>query len=484
MVHSLDQNFFVLYNELHNATIRLFTEIIRHFEYAAEPSSTVEEQLKIILDKYNELMKQNKEIRTEFSKSGMDIRESWLAAKHVNDQAKSVPQSTKKSVAHDHHLAEQKNMSRSPKQTKLKPQLKDSSLTCNSQRQSKVEDDFNHSEIRQSNAGDLNEEKSRPFLTQKGPEMNLQSIPQKDSSVKIQPRESNLQLTSQNSKMNNEDLDDLNNTPSRTNRNSNLTNKSQTPNRSASHRLTDLQDREFRLMEERFSKQTGRETNLSQHKHSEESTQVTPGVKNQHSTLVKDFKVSQEIPAQISFATEIANRPLSFSKASNGRNRESDLERYLKVRSSNLSRETKINVHHLNLPEIVREETESIFGEIPNLDQIQTDLKLTQSQMLSSTPKDSETRTHIINKYKPSKVITLNQLKTFTSEFYSAKLEYDSKCSQTKSPKGTPEEFLLMYLKQKYGLNELIQAWAFTIVDGLKTHANSDVEVAILLHVK
>lgn len=489
MLYSLDQNFFVLYNEVHNAMIRLFTEIIRHFEYAASPSSTVEEQLKIILDKYNELMKQNKTIKSEFDKHGVEIRESWLAAKHINDQAKVAHKPTPKvSTSPDNKPSDQKRMSRSPKQTKLPSKLRDSSLNVNKTRQSNVVDEMIQSGLKELEVAKSNTELKNSSMEQQGINAGDRSIQKKESSAKSRIREGTLQLTIRSSKINNVNSNDLNNTSSQINRSSNFSNTPQSHQRSASHRLTDLQEREFKMIEDKFVKNTGRDTNLSQQRSPDEQIRFTTGSKERLSSVLNDSKNVQQSFDQyphikISFATEIANRPLAFSRATNGMNRESDLQNYLKIRSSNLSRDTKIHIHHLNLPEPVREETESIFGETPNLDQLQTDLKLTQSQMLSSTPKASEARAHIINKYKPNKVITLSQLKTFTAEFYTAKLEYDAKCTETKVAKGTPEEFLLMYLKQKYGLNELVQAWAFAIVDGLKNYANSDIDIAILLNV-
>ena len=488
MLYSFDQSFFVLYNEIHNSMIRLFTEIIRHFEYAAPPSSNVEQQLKIILDKYNELTRQNKSIKSNFDKQGVEIRESWLTAKHANEQAKNASHPTTNSLSIPGlRQNDQKQISRSPKKTKLEAKLKDSSLSINKIRQSDTGDDGNQSGINELETERLGSGLKSVSEKQKVTSTSKHSVSKKESSANNPTRQSNLQQAILSPQTSHLDFPEFNYTSSQLNRESNVSNVP-INNRSASHRLTDLQDREFRLLEDKFVKKTVRETNLSRQRSPEEQSRPSLASKERLSSAINDSKVpkkslEQEQPSKISFAPEITNRPLAFSKATNGTGKESDLDRYLRVRNSTFSRDTKINIQHLNLPDPVREERESMFGETPNLDQIQSDLTSTQGQLVASNLKASETKAHLINLYKPNKVITLSQLKAFTVEFYTAKLEYDARNSDSKNAKETPEEFLLMYLKQKYGLNELVQAWAFAIVDGLKTYANSDVDIAILLHV-
>jgi hypothetical protein len=161
---------------------------------------------------------------------------------------------------------------------------------------------------------------------------------------------------------------------------------------------------------------------------------------------------------------------------------EDNLYDYLEKRVSISSSNCKVDPSHLVITQPPRKKTESIFGKRPKIEPSSQGDALDFS--FNYTEKDPVKRAIYLKQYSPNKKLTLLQLKDFAEEFYAAKFEYDSNNIGVQTPKETAEEFLCMYLKQKYGLNELVQEWAFTIVDGLKKFSNHDVDLAIFFHVR
>jgi len=160
---------------------------------------------------------------------------------------------------------------------------------------------------------------------------------------------------------------------------------------------------------------------------------------------------------------------------------ENNLYEYIERRISTLAANSKIEVQHLNNAESTRKKTKSIFQHLPNLSELGMDGS--GNINIHFGAKDSAKRSDYIKMYRPTKNLTLPQLKDFTEEFYDAKRVYDARCAKMETPRVTAEEFLCIYLKQKYGLNELVQEWAFTIVASMKQYANKDVDVSIFFHV-
>lgn len=63
-----------------------------------------------------------------------------------------------------------------------------------------------------------------------------------------------------------------------------------------------------------------------------------------------------------------------------------------------------------------------------------------------------------------SKNRTLKQLKDLVQDIYQSKTKFDVKCSETKQPRETMEQFMYTYLNQRYGLKSLIIEWAAAII--------------------
>lgn len=160
---------------------------------------------------------------------------------------------------------------------------------------------------------------------------------------------------------------------------------------------------------------------------------------------------------------------------------ENNLYDYIERRISTLAANSKIEVHHVSNAESTRKKSKSIFQNLPNLSDLGIDGS--SSINLNFGDKDSTKRAEYIKMFKPTKNLTLPQLKDFAEEFYEAKRGYDIRCDKMETPRVTAEEFLCIYLKQKYGLNELVQEWAFTIVASMKKYADKDVDISVFFHV-
>jgi len=59
------------------------------------------------------------------------------------------------------------------------------------------------------------------------------------------------------------------------------------------------------------------------------------------------------------------------------------------------------------------------------------------------------------------------------------KVKFDAKCSQSRQPRETMEQFMYTYLNQKYGLKTLIVEWAGSIIAGVKTYLRQDHAVTL-----
>lgn len=62
---------------------------------------------------------------------------------------------------------------------------------------------------------------------------------------------------------------------------------------------------------------------------------------------------------------------------------------------------------------------------------------------------------------------------------YAQKVKFDAKCSQSRQPRETMEQFMYTYLNQKYGLKSLIVEWASSIIAGVRTYLRQDHAVTL-----
>ena len=75
--------------------------------------------------------------------------------------------------------------------------------------------------------------------------------------------------------------------------------------------------------------------------------------------------------------------------------------------------------------------------------------------------------------------LTLKQMKDTIEEIYSSKQRNDKKFREMKLPKETMEQHMYTFLNQKYGLKPLIIEWASSLINGIKTYAYEDNDVAV-----
>ena len=68
-----------------------------------------------------------------------------------------------------------------------------------------------------------------------------------------------------------------------------------------------------------------------------------------------------------------------------------------------------------------------------------------------------------------NRVFTLKMMKEIISNIYTSKISFDKKCIMNKQPKQTMEEYMYIYLNQKYGLKNMVIEWATNIINGIRT---------------
>ena len=77
------------------------------------------------------------------------------------------------------------------------------------------------------------------------------------------------------------------------------------------------------------------------------------------------------------------------------------------------------------------------------------------------------------------RVLTLKQLKDLIQDMYVQKQKFDEKCTESKLPRQTMEQYMYNYLNQRYGLKNLIIEWAAAIINGIKRNSFEDSDVAL-----
>ena len=78
-----------------------------------------------------------------------------------------------------------------------------------------------------------------------------------------------------------------------------------------------------------------------------------------------------------------------------------------------------------------------------------------------------------------SRVFTIKMMKEVITSMYSSKIAFDKKCIQNKQAKQTMEEFMYIYLNQKYGLKNMVIEWATNIINGIRTFSAEDTEISL-----
>ena len=78
-----------------------------------------------------------------------------------------------------------------------------------------------------------------------------------------------------------------------------------------------------------------------------------------------------------------------------------------------------------------------------------------------------------------NRVFTLKMMKEIISNMYATKIAFDKKCVINKQPKQTMEEYMYIYLNQKYGLKNMVIEWATNIINGIRTFSSEDTEISL-----
>ena len=78
-----------------------------------------------------------------------------------------------------------------------------------------------------------------------------------------------------------------------------------------------------------------------------------------------------------------------------------------------------------------------------------------------------------------NRVFTLKMMKEIISNMYITKIAFDKKCVINKQPKQTMEEYMYIYLNQKYGLKNMVIEWATNIINGIRTFSSEDTEISL-----
>lgn len=82
-----------------------------------------------------------------------------------------------------------------------------------------------------------------------------------------------------------------------------------------------------------------------------------------------------------------------------------------------------------------------------------------------------------------TKLLTPKVLSDYIDDFLIKKRQHDEQAAESHTARTTPEEFLLIHLKKKYGLPELIMQNALAIVESAKHYNGQDYKASLFSHV-
>jgi len=91
----------------------------------------------------------------------------------------------------------------------------------------------------------------------------------------------------------------------------------------------------------------------------------------------------------------------------------------------------------------------------------------------------SPAKTNSPQNFTQQRALTLKQLKDLINDICNQKEKYNEHCTTIRQPKITMEQYMYIYLNQRYGLKSLIIEWANTIVSGIRKYASQDSDVCL-----
>ena len=75
------------------------------------------------------------------------------------------------------------------------------------------------------------------------------------------------------------------------------------------------------------------------------------------------------------------------------------------------------------------------------------------------------------------KPLSIKITKDIINELYNSKANYDIKCMENKLPNETLEQYMYIFLNNKYGLKNLVIDWASGLINAIKLYSNEDCEI-------
>jgi len=75
------------------------------------------------------------------------------------------------------------------------------------------------------------------------------------------------------------------------------------------------------------------------------------------------------------------------------------------------------------------------------------------------------------------KPLSIKIAKDIINELYISKVNYDKICLENKLPNETLEQYMYIFLNNKYGLKNLVLDWASAIINAIKLYSNEDCEI-------
>ena len=108
------------------------------------------------------------------------------------------------------------------------------------------------------------------------------------------------------------------------------------------------------------------------------------------------------------------------------------------------------------------------------------DINSTSNKNKNSTNLNSNENQNINNNSLMSqnrKPLSIKIAKDIINELYNSKVNYDKICLENKLPNETLEQYMYIFLNNKYGLKNLVLDWASSIINAIKLYSNEDCEI-------
>jgi len=198
--------------------------------------------------------------------------------------------------------------------------------------------------------------------------------------------------------------------------------------------------------------------------------------------LTENFK--QSITNQESMQTQLDNASQELLQKSKELDQVLSAAEELEKQVQHLKRENSqrapVDEDVMEQMRALQEENKSYLDKIISLSKQAAD-KSVKTPSTSPPKKDITPRgsKKLLPKKQAEREITLKQLKDCIEDIYVCKAKFDEKCTESKQPRETMDQYLLTYLNHKYGLKSLINEWANGILKCIEKHEATEPDVAL-----